>query len=215
MSAKILYAVVGGFILGVFVRSLFPVGFAFAGLAVLIAVAVLLLSLNDRSKVRSTAVVALAILAFAGGVLRTHIAVETGDPALSSQLGAKVVIEGAVFAEPDVREASVRLSVRADTLFAQGATTTVDAGVLVVAPVHAGIFYGDRIRAEGNLELPETFDTGGERQFDYPLFLAKDGIAYELSFAKVARVGKNEGNPIKDSAIWLKQTYLEGLQRAF
>jgi len=214
MSAKILYAVVGGFILGVFVRSLFPVGFAFAGLAVLIAVAVLLLSLNDRSKVRSTAVVALALLAFAGGVLRTHIAVETGDPALSSQLGAKVVIEGAVFAEPDVREASVRLSVRADTLFAQGATTTVDAGVLVVAPVHAGIFYGDRIRAEGNLELPETFDTGGERQFDYPLFLAKDGIAYELSFAKVARVGKNEGNPIKASAIWLKQIYLEGLQRA-
>src|SRR3989344_5690902 len=221
MSAKILYAVVGGFILGVFVRSLFPVGFAFAGLAVLIAVAVLLLSLNDRSKVRSTAVVALALLAFAGGVLRTHIAVETGDPALSSQLGAKVVIEGAVFAEPDVREASVRLSVRADTLFAQGATTTVDAGVLVVAPVHVDISYGDRIRAEGNLELPEAFAVGTTvpsevegRVFDYPLFLAKDGIAYELSFAKVARVGKNEGNPIKASAIWLKQIYLEGLQRA-
>ena len=221
MGAKILYAVVGGFILGVFVRSLFSVGFASAGFAVLLAVAVLLLSLNDRSKVRSAAVVALALLAFAGGIARTHIAVETGDPALSSQLGAKVVIEGAVFAEPDVRETSVRLSVRADTVFAGGATTTVDAGVLVVAPAHAGIFYGDRIRAEGTLELPETFDTGVGRQFDYPLFLAKDGITYVLSFAKVTRlpagkagVGKNEGNPIKTSAIWLKQIYLEGLQRA-
>ena len=214
MGANLLWAVVAGFILGVFVRSLFPLGLAFAGFAVVVAIAALLLSITDGTKVRSAVVVALALLAFAGGIARTHIAVETGDPRLTSQLGAKVVLEGIVFAEPDVREASVRLSVRADTVFAQGATTTVDAGVLVVAPAHVGILYGDRLRAEGTLELPETFDTGVGRQFDYPLFLAKDGIAYELSFAKVARVGKNEGNPIKASAIWLKQTYLEGLQRA-
>ena len=214
MGANLLWAVVAGFILGVFVRSLFPLGLAFAGFAVVVAIAALLLSITDGTKVRSAVVVALALLAFAGGIARTHIAVETGDPRLTSQLGTEVVLEGIVFAEPDVREASVRLSVRADTVFAQGATTTVDAGVLVVAPAHVGILYGDRLRAEGTLELPETFDTGVGRQFDYPLFLAKDGIAYELSFAKVARVGKNEGNPVKASAIWLKQTYLEGLQRA-
>ena len=214
MGTKILYAVVAGFILGVFVRSLFPLGLAFAGFAVLIAVAFLALFLSDRSKARSAAVVALALFAFAGGIARTHVAVETGDPGLTSQLGTEVVIEGVVFAEPDVREASVRLSVRADTVFAKGATTTVHAGVLVVAPAHVDISYGDRIRAEGTLELPETFDTGLGRQFDYPLFLAKDGITYELSFAKVARIGTNEGKPTKTSTIWLKQTFLEGLQRA-
>ena len=214
MSAKVLYAVVGGFVLGVFVRSLCSVGLAFAAFSVVVAIAVLLLSLTDRSKVRSAIVVALALLAFAGGIVRTHIAVETGDTALTSQLGAKVVIEGVVFAEPDVREANARLSVRADTVFARGATTTVDAGVRVVAPAHVYISYGDRIRAEGTLDLPEAFDTGVGRQFDYPLFLAKDGVTYVLSFAKVTRVGKNEGNTIKASAIWLKRTYLEGLQRA-
>ncbi len=229
MGAKILWAVVVGFALGVFVRSLFPLGLAFAGFAVLIAVAILFLSLIDRSKVWPAIIVATALLAFAGGITRMHVAVEIGDPALTSQLGTKVVIEGIVFAEPDVRESSVRLSVRADTIFAKGATTTVDAGVLVVAPAHMDILYGDRIRAEGTLELPEAFAVGTTvpndssrvesrevegRVFDYPLFLAKDGIIYELPFATVARIGENEGNPIKAVAIWLKQMYLEGLQRA-
>src|SRR3989344_3945172 len=102
MHAPLLWAIVAGFILGVFVRSIFPLGLAFAGFAALIATAALLLSLGDRSKAWSTIVVAVALLAFAGGVLRMHVAVKTGDPALTSELGTKVVIEGVVFAEPDV-----------------------------------------------------------------------------------------------------------------
>lgn len=214
MGARILWTVVLGFIFGVFVRSLFPLGLAFAGFSVLIAVGTLLLSAIDRSKARSAILVAVALLACACGIARMHTVTYTGDSALTSQLNTKIVIEGIVFAEPDVREDSVRLSVRADALFAKGATTTIDAGVLVVAPAHIGILYGDRVRAEGTLELPEAFDTGVGRQFDYPLFLAKDGILYTLSFSQVESLGGNEGNSLKAFALSLKRMYLDGLQRA-
>ena len=46
------------------------------------------------------------------------------------------------------------------------------------------------------------------------MFLAKDGILYTLSFARVEPIGNNAGNPLKKGAIWVKQKFLHGLQSA-
>jgi hypothetical protein len=136
----------------------------------------------------------------------------SGDPALDAWVGEKVVIEGVVSDEPDGRENNVRLPVRVTSV----ASTTVASGVkvLVVAPLHTDAAYGDIVRAEGALRLPEAFDAGAGREFNYPAFLAKDGIGYELSFARVAVIGEASRNPLKAAAIWIKRTYLEGLAMA-
>lgn len=125
------------------------------------------------------------------------------DPAFVSQLGEKVALEGFVFNEPDVREASVRIPLRLES----------GMGILVVAPAHADVRYGDRVHAEGILRLPESFETGVGREFNYPAYLARDGISYELAFANVETVGRGAPNPIKSLAIWTKQKFLEGLGR--
>src|SRR3989338_5174425 len=211
MKEKILLGVIFGFLAGVFARSFYQLGFAVVGFAVLIAVTAILLAYFDDTKRTALVIFAVALVAFAGGVLRMNSAVLIGDPELTARLDKKVTIEGIVFEEPDARESNIRLSVQADEIILGTSTATVRAGVLVVAPYNTPVQYGARVRAEGTLRLPQSFDTGEGRQFNYPEFLAKDGIGYELAFAQVERLPGGDGNIIKECAIWVKQKFLEGL----
>ncbi|MEK7601070.1 MAG: ComEC/Rec2 family competence protein [Patescibacteria group bacterium] len=212
MSSKILWAVVGGFLAGVFVRSFVPLSWPFAAFFMLLAAASLAFIFVDREKKRALIVVAVLFAAFAGGIVRMDAAGQTGDGSLSSVIGEKVTITGTVFQEPDIRDNGVRLSVRATQLIVGNATTSVSAGVLVLAPPHSDVSYGDVVRATGELRLPESFDTGAGRTFNYPQYLAKDGILYTLSFAQVERIGEGERNYLKVAALRTKQLYLHGLQ---
>lgn len=209
MSGKIVWAVSLGFILGVFIRSFTLLTWPSALLIVCVAAIALAFFLFEKRD--SFLILAILLLASSTGIVRMDLAVLEGDPKLSAHLDSKVVLVGTVVAEPDVRESSVRLHVRAAKLSLAAESVPVDVGVLVVAPRYADISYGDVIRAEGKLRLPEEFDAGSGRTFDYPMFLAKEGIVYELSFAEVERTGENRGNMLKKSVLGIKRLYLDGL----
>ncbi|OGG74473.1 hypothetical protein A3A37_01035 [Candidatus Kaiserbacteria bacterium RIFCSPLOWO2_01_FULL_52_36] len=207
------WAVIIGFLSGVFVRSFFLLGSSVVGFTALLAVAGFLFSYIERTK-KPLIILSVALIAFASGILRMNNAVLVGDPELTARLGTEITIEGTVSDEPDVRENGVRISLSADKLMS-ATSTAIHAGVLVVAPAHTNILYGDRVRATGTLRIPQDFDTGTGRQFNYPEYLAKDGIGYELAFASVERiVAENEGNILKRGAIWVKQKFLDGLGRS-
>jgi competence protein ComEC len=220
MSARILWAVVGGFLSGVFLASTLAVGYTFALFCTLLGAITMLFGFVDRDKTRPLIIIAIVCIALGGGIARMHAATRVGDAALSARTGDKVTLEGVVVAEPDARERNVRLTVAADTLIYQSATTSVDARVLVVTQTRSGADYGDYVRVSGELGLPEAFATDGGRHFDYPKYLAKDGILYMLSFAQVERLpaqagaGENRGNPIKAAALAVKRAFLTGLGRA-
>lgn len=211
-----MWAIVGGFLIGVFARSFFALGLAFVGFAILLAFAMLALSLIETHKCASVVIMAVALIAFALGIVRMNMVVLTGDPALTSAVGSQVTLEGVVTQEPDARDKSTRVSVSTDTLITKYKKTDVRAGVLVEAPPHADIQYGDRVRAFGTLRLPQAFDTGLGRQFDYPSYLAVGGIGYELAFAQIERVTDDAGNfagggnILKSLAIHVKELYLRG-----
>jgi competence protein ComEC len=212
MGTRIFWALVAGCLAGIFVRSFFSVGWGGVGFLLILAVGLACVRYVVRSDIALVGV--LFLIACAGGISRMHVATLHGDDALNQYLGHTVVLEGYIFEEPDVRENTMRLSVRVEHTVAPGATTTVSAGVLVSAPLHADVAYGDRVRVEGKLQLPESFDAGAGRTFNYPAYLAKDGIGYGLSFAKVEKIGVGKKNPIKAAAILVKQKYLEGLSLA-
>src|SRR3989344_6615198 len=172
-----LWVLIGGFLVGVAARSFLPLGLSFAGFAALLA---LTAPFFARS-VKSALVVCLTLFAFSGGVVRMDVAVFTGDPHLTAHLGESVTIEGVVIQEPDVRDSSTRVSIAAGTLITKYAKDEVYAGVLVQAPPHSDVTYGDHVRAYGTLRVPEAFDTGEGRRFNYPEYLAAQGIEYQLS----------------------------------
>jgi len=219
MGARLLWAIIGGFLVGVFARSLIPLGFSLVGFLVLLSATAALRALFDQSKRRALVVISVALIACALGMVRMESAALRGDSELSTHIGSPVVLTGVVVSEPDVRETNVRIHIEVTQLLT-GTSTTLSAtavpsvGILVVAPMHTDISYGDMVRAEGELELPEPFDTTLGRQFNYPMFLAKDGIAYVLSRAEIESTGENQGNIFQSTAIDVKQRFLGGLRTA-
>ena len=209
MIGKVFWAIVIGFLTGVFVACVFHPGsvaaFAVVGVGFLFAVSTLVLR-------TPLAGVLAAVALFAGGigVLRMQQAVLIQDPLLSAHLGEHLQLEGNVVAEPDIRDSSVRLAVRADKLVFGGATSSIAAGVLVVAPAHAQVRYGDRIVASGVLQAPKAFDSGAGRQFDYPSYLAAQGILYQLAPASVSSIARG-GDPLKVAALDIKEAFETGL----
>lgn len=216
MSARIFWAIVCGFLLGVFARSFLPVGISFAAFLALLASASLFLGLVERSKMRIYISISVALISCAGGIARMNSVVLSGDPLLNARIGTTVVLKGIISDEPDARETSTLIHVGVQTLVGStstslgtGTTLPVSGGVLVILPAHALVRYGDEVQISGKLELPQPFDTGLGRQFEYPKYLAAQGIGYEMAFARIDTQG-NSGNPIKAAAFNVKDTYLRG-----
>lgn len=214
MSARVLWAIVGGFLGGVFVASVFTIGYTLALFAILVAAIAALFMYVRRDKRAVLAVFAIASVAFAIGVARMVSEVRVGDPALTARVGETVTLIGIVTEEPDRRENNTRLTVDIDTMIYHSVETEVDARVLVIASLRTEAKYGDTVAVTGKLGLPEVFDTTLGRSFDYPKYLAKDGILYTLSFAQIELLGDNHANPAKAFAIGLKQLFLRGLSNA-
>lgn len=210
MHAGVFWSAVIFFTLGVGFRSTFSFGVTtelfLIGLGGICVVARYLLRNNHTLLLFGIALCALGL-----GALRMEMGILERDSALNRYVGGNVRIEGVVIEEPDVRESNTRLSVRGDVLLAGKEKIPIEAGVLVVAPLHASVSYGSRVVAEGALRIPESFETGEGRAFNYPGYLASRGMLYELAFAEVEETGRVFGNPLKRGAILIKQTFLYGL----
>lgn len=95
------------------------------------------------------------------------------DGSLAAYNGAgRVVVEGVVVGEPDEREGYTNLRVRAERIECpDGATQPVHGLALVRTDRYPKREYGDRLVAQGHIELPPA--TGG---FSYRDYLARQGI---------------------------------------
>jgi competence protein ComEC len=208
-SGVILWTLVCGVLLGVALRSIFFVGVSFIAYSGMLGIVSLFFY-----KTRGALLVALACFAIAFGVARAHASIVTGDVDLTSHADEQVTILGRVFDEPDVRDSSTRFYVDADTLITKYAKERVHGGILVIAPPHTSVVYGDPVLAYGTLRLPKDFDTSEGRQFNYPEYLAARGIQYQLTGAQIEVSGSNTGDPLKKFAFTVKQYYLRGEQAA-
>ena len=212
MHAPVFWAIVIGVLAGVLARSIFLFSWPFAVLVALVACIAIAFALLDAVHRRGLIIFSVACAALSLGIIRMDLATRSGDPQIDPYIGKTITLVGVVSDEPDVRESGVRLSVASERLMVGSTSVPVHAGVLALVPPHTDVSYGDEVQVKGELQLPESFDAGAGRTFNYPLYLAKDGILYELDFAQAEQVGKNRGNPAKIFAIWVKQNLLGGLE---
>ena len=126
----------------------------------------------------------VALLAFALGAWRGSGAIAHISYQDVAQFGdSRVRIEGTVARYPDYRIEQSR--------YALGDVTVnghmVAGRVLVFAQTEPRFSYGDRIAVEGKLRVPEPFDG-----FNYPRFLAKDGIVATMRAEEFSFIGSQE-----------------------
>ncbi|MBI5469773.1 ComEC/Rec2 family competence protein [Candidatus Kaiserbacteria bacterium] len=226
-GVRILWGICAGFLVGVFLRSVLPIGDAYAWFFVLLG-AVVMLSFGRRNGFSIAC--GCACFAAALGIVRMDGAILVGDPAFDAKIGQKVELIGIVSAEPDVRDSQVRVAVDVSSL--ASSTKPVSATVLVVLPAHTTVYYGEKVRVSGTLVLPKSFDAGAAktakggspdpsrsdgvsgREFNYPGYLAAQGIGYELDFAQLKEGSGFAGRRIIAGAIAIKHLFVSGLQRS-
>ena len=109
--------------------------------------------------------------------------------------GRKASVIGRIISEPDKRPTYTNLKVRIieASVFDKNSSVPKDAGVLSgsVALAMAGnypeFFYGDKIKLEGKLQLPEQIDS-----FNWPGYLAKEGVSWQISYPKIEFLGNEK-----------------------
>src|SRR3989344_1342284 len=98
-----LWAVVIGFLIGIFARSFLPLGISAIYFSVLLSAVAIFFAFYDRLKAKHLTVAAVILVSFGAGVMRMNGATLTGDPTLTGRLGENITIEGVISDEPDVR----------------------------------------------------------------------------------------------------------------
>lgn len=98
---------------------------------------------------------------------------------------SEIIFEGIITRDPDVREKTKKV-------FVSDGTSTL----LVTLSKDKPIEYGDRIRVMGTPVTPESFETNTGKLFDYPGYLAKDRIFFEMKYPNVEVLERRRGNPI-------------------
>lgn len=215
MAVQALWCSVIGFLAGVFARSFFFFGWASVTCCFLLGAFVFVYGLLfGRS--RAVALAGILLVSFGVGGVRMHVSTLSGSPEIAAFLNGSVTVEGVVSAEPDVRESSVRLFVRAKSLHVKDTQYSFEEGVLAVLPAHTEVSFGDSLLLQGVLRAPESFDTGLGRVFNYPAYLAKDGILYELASAQILERHHARGFIYAVSpmplALKVKDAYMNGLR---
>ncbi|HXG36616.1 MAG TPA: ComEC/Rec2 family competence protein, partial [Dehalococcoidia bacterium] len=109
--------------------------------------------------------------------------------------------------EPEERGSSLhyQLSVR-ETLTAEDEWTPSSGGVLMTAAPFPRYAYGDLLELEGELKTPPR----GE-EFDYRAYLQRQGISSLISYPKVKLISEDNGNPLRERIIALRQELIEAL----
>jgi len=107
------------------------------------------------------------------------------DSALASYNDCgRVTLQGVIVGDPEEREGSTRLRVRAAWVkLPDGTGRAVNGLVLVTAPPYSELEYGDQVRVLGMLKTPPSFP-----DFSYRDYLARQGIYSLVNWGTVTRV---------------------------
>lgn len=132
------------------------------------------------------------------------------DPLLSANTGKSVVIEGVVVDDPESRDTSTLLTLRARALGGRA----VDARVRLTVARYPEFSYGDRVRATGKLAFPTSFRGDNGRIVDYQKTLAVQGVGYVMAFPRVEKIGAGGGSNILGMLYGVKHAFLASILRS-
>lgn len=213
MRSLFFYTIGIAFASGIFTRSFFNWGWEGILCVVVTGIGSLLACwVTSRGRCRDSMLFLLGIfcLAFSLGMARMH-----GEEVVVSPLepyeGKEVILLGEIVREPDERDTTIQLYVTP-----QGDEELKNEIILVSADRFNGVLsslaYGDRVRIEGVLTVPQAFATDGGREFNYPGFLKAQGVTYRIDFAHVQLEEKSTGSFL-GQVFSAKRAFIESIER--
>lgn len=166
------YCLIFSFILGVFIFEKFDFSLHFGFLLLIVSIYYFVNFKNLR--------VVLVILFFAIGAYRVATLEKIGNADFLLETNHNFV--GVIIKESDKREHNTHYVVKLEEH---------DSLVRLTLPRYPSLEFNDKIYFSGKISAPKTFENENGIEFDYPKFLAKDGIAYTLFYPKIISVEEN------------------------
>lgn len=193
----IFYATLVAFFIGVGVRSFVTVDVYTLCFILFIAVVVTGYYLYQRHT-HSAVVVLFICIAFAGGMFRFWYSEHRVHTAQEHFAETTEEIHGLVISEPVEKETTQQFIV-----------VVPETHIMVIADRFPQVHYGDTVTLAGTPTRPESFTTDTGRTFNYPQYLAKDGVTHQLFFPAISIDGHGGGSFVKRKLFALKDLFLE------
>lgn len=181
-----------------------------ATVATLVAAAVLYLLAWRRQNL--LVFLLFVLLGFVAG----RLAVESAVSSVESLAGHLVTVRGRVAQEPDIRpDRAAYVLVLEEVVAGEKTARAAGRALAVVYEPQRVYSYGDRLEVRGRLEKP--LPPGNPGAFDYPAYLARQGVGvvlYAVSDAAVKKIGVGVRNPALALALHTRDALCRALDRA-
>jgi len=203
--SKILLYFCLSFVGGIFIGSIFTPSILFIWMGLLLG----LILISVLFKYKKIVVVGSCILFLVFGIWRHEM---TELKIIKSELGQvngseeKITLIGIISDEPDLKEKSQRLTVKAENL---NGIEIKEGKVLITLYRYPEYKYGDKLKAIGKLKTPSD-DING---FNYKNYLQKDGTYSVMDFPKIELIDQGFGNPIMRTLFSFKNKFKETAQK--
>ena len=136
-----------------------------------------------RQHQKKIAVLCVFLLVLLGGIVRYNAGLPpTGKNSIQNY------IQGTIIAAPDVRDTYTQLTLKIYGIKSGTEWQKADGKLLVFVSRYPEFSYGDVLQIKGSLETPQRLD-----EFDYPGYLANQGIFSTMAFPKVALISAGHG----------------------
>lgn len=208
--AYVLNAIMIGLIAGVGLRSFFVWGSEVVIFLAMLSLVVAIVTYLYREKGRVAGVaLAIVLASVALGTWRYNVldTCETRFVESEKEISARVYVAD----EPDIRESFTRLTLE---ILDDTSVCPKRERILAYTDHYPSYSYGDELLITGEIVFPKSFkaDDAG-RIFDYPAYLKKSGIAYQIFRPEIEKIGDKKGNNIVGVLFKIKHILLEGMGR--
>src|SRR3989344_5650114 len=205
MRHKFLVTILSGFVSGVFISSFVDFGWALALFFVFLGLVFGITYYRHRMSIISAA--ALFFIAVGLGQLRYQQADLGGrQDDLQNKIGQRMSLVGIVSDEPEQKENYNRLVLEDEKS---------EGKILVYLPSYPQYKYGDKLKINGILKRPENFGDNfdpaknkNSSGVNWPAYLAKDDIYYEMFYPQTEFVSASNGFWLKEKLFALKANFL-------
>lgn len=204
-----------GFIVGIAIGSFIPISIGFFIACIFLSVLVYFYKyfVSEREK-DFVVIVTLVLIGVVFGMGRMLVSDLYKPSHLDRYVGQKIIAEGVVVDEPDVREENTKLTVKLDKVVTHIGWEDVSEKILVTVPIHPEYKYGDLVSLEVTLDEPKNIESDDGRVFDYKGYLRVRGIWYTSRFTKIKLLSSGNGNAIKSMLFRLKHRFTDSINNA-
>ena len=197
-KSKIFFVLALCFLLGAFVASFFRIEKYVILVFVVAGIVVFVINYKNRKAVVASA----AVLFLALGIWWTNISINKAKNSLADSKLGSVEFAGTITKEPETDEKYQKVVVSDEE----------KNRILINADIYPSYSYGDELKVKCNLQAPKNQE---DSNFDYQMYLAKDGIYRICNKAQITAVAKNRGSKFYSAVLAMKNKFEEKISAIF